>query len=59
MIADAGQTGISAAECETGDTMAALGVVINTSTPEASVQFFQTELDKHTQLAKRSGAVLQ
>ena len=44
---------------EVRDTMADLGVVINTSTPEAAVQFFQTELDKHTQLAKRSGAVLQ
>ena len=44
---------------EVRDTMAGLGVVISSSTPEAAVQFFETELDKHTQLAKRSGAVME
>ena len=44
---------------EVRDTMAGLGVVINASTPEAATRFFQSELDKHAELAKRGGAVLE
>ena len=44
---------------EVRDTMAGMGVVINPSTPELATRFFQTELDKHTELARRSGAALE
>jgi len=44
---------------EVRDTMAGLGVNIQPSTPEVATRFFQTELDKHADLAKRGGAVLE
>ncbi len=44
---------------EVRETMAGLGVAIRPSTPEAATRFFQTELDKHSELAKRAGAVME
>lgn len=38
--------------------MAKMGVMTVTSSPEAAAQFFKTELEKHSQLAKRGGASL-
>ena len=43
---------------EVQETMAKMGVMTVTSSPEAAAQFFKTELDKHSQLAKRGGASL-
>lgn len=43
---------------EVQDSMAKMAVMVATTTPEQAVQFFQSELDKHTQLAKRGGATL-
>ncbi len=36
-----------------------LDVTVTPSSPDAAAHFFQVELDKHTQLVKRSGASLQ
>lgn len=44
---------------EVQDTFASMGVTMVGSTPEQSARFFQTELDKHAQLVKRSGATLE
>ena len=46
------------AQKELVESMAKMAVMVSTSTPEAAAQFFQTELDKHTLLAKRGGATL-
>ena len=43
---------------EVQDSMAKMAVMVSTGTPEQATQFFQTELDKHTRLAKRGGATL-
>ena len=43
---------------EVQESMAKMGVMTATSSPEAAAQFFKTELEKHTQLAKRGGASL-
>ena len=43
---------------EVQETMAKMAVMTTTSSPEAAAQFFKTELDKHSQLAKRGGATL-
>jgi tripartite-type tricarboxylate transporter receptor subunit TctC len=43
---------------EVQDSMAKMAVMVSTSTPEQGTQFFQSELDKHTRLAKRGGATL-
>ena len=43
---------------EVQETMGKMGVMTVTSSPEAAAQFFKTELDKHSQLAKRGGASL-
>ena len=43
---------------EVQETMVKMGVMTTTSSPEAAAQFFKTELDKHSQLAKRGGATL-
>jgi tripartite-type tricarboxylate transporter receptor subunit TctC len=40
------------------ETLAAQGIAVIGSDPETARKFFQTELDKHTQLVKRSGAKL-
>jgi len=40
------------------ESMSKMAVMVSTSTPEAATSFFQSELDKHTQLAKRGGAKL-
>jgi tripartite-type tricarboxylate transporter receptor subunit TctC len=40
------------------ETLAQQGVAVIGSDPETARKFFQTELDKHTQLVKRSGAKL-
>ena len=44
---------------EVQDALANMGVITVGSTPEAATQFFQTELDKHASLIKRSGATPQ
>ncbi len=43
---------------EVQESMAKIAVMLTTTTPEEATQFFQRELDKHTQLAKRGGAKL-
>ena len=43
---------------EVQETLAKMAVTTTHSTPEAAAQFFQSELDKHSQLAKRGGATL-
>ena len=43
---------------EVREAMAKMAVMVATSTPEQANQFFVTELDKHTTLAKRGGATL-
>ena len=43
---------------EVQESMAKMAVMVSTNTPEGATQFFQSELDKHTQLAKRGGATL-
>jgi tripartite-type tricarboxylate transporter receptor subunit TctC len=43
---------------EVQDAFAAQGLVVVASTPEHTAQFFQSELDKHTKLVKKSGAAL-
>ena len=40
------------------ETLAQQGIAVIGSDPETARKFFQTELDKHTQLVKRSGAKL-
>lgn len=44
---------------EVQTTLAGLGVIVVGSTSEAAAQFFQTELDKHANLVKRSGVAPQ
>ena len=46
------------AQKDVQEAMAKIGVNILGSTPAATAQFFRTELDKHTVLAKRGGAKL-
>jgi len=43
---------------EVQESMAKMAVIVATSTPEQAEQFFRTELEKHTRLAKRGGATL-
>ena len=43
---------------EAQESMAKMAVMVSTGTPDGATQFFQSELDKHTQLAKRGGATL-
>ena len=50
---------VALASPEVQDIFAAQGIVIVGSTPEAATPFFRTELDKHAQLVKRSGATLE
>lgn len=47
------------AQPEVRAAMTKLDVTLTPTTPEAAAQFFQAELEKHTQLVKRSGATLQ
>lgn len=46
------------AQKEVQEAMLKIGVALSPSTPEQATQFFRTELEKHTQLAKRGGAKL-
>ena len=43
---------------EVQEAMTKMGVMAVTSSPEGAVQFFKTQLDKHSLLAKRGGATL-
>jgi len=38
--------------------MLKIGVILSPTTPDQASQFFRTELDKHTLLAKKGGAKL-
>jgi hypothetical protein len=46
------------AQKEIQEAMAKIGVTLGGSTPEETAQFFRSELDKHTLLARRGGAKL-
>jgi tripartite-type tricarboxylate transporter receptor subunit TctC len=52
------ETKAALASREVQDAFAAQGLVAVDSTPAHSVEFFQSELDKHTRLVKQSGAAL-
>ena len=47
------------AQKDVQESMAKIGATITLSTPEQAAQFFRTELEKHTLLAKRGGAKLE
>lgn len=46
------------AQKDVQESMAKIGVNLLGSTPEQTAQFFRTELDKHSELARRGGAKL-
>jgi len=46
------------AQKDVQEAMLKIGVILSPTTPEQASQFFRTELDKHTLLAKKGGAKL-
>jgi len=44
---------------EVQDSLAAQGIMVIGSAPDAAAQFFRTELEKHTRLVRQSGARLE